>query len=247
MPDEEADGARLLVVEPDPLADLGQQGEAPLDVPRTAPLADVVEQERHLQQVVAHDPPQDLAFDLVAAGPRLQCVDPRHRAERVLVDGVLVIRLESNQPGDLQELGQERGQHLGPMHVAQRLGDVAGPLEQRSEDRTGARVGPQPDAERRHLAPGEQDQPVRRLQAHALREQEREQQPHRVLAEQVVRSGMELTMPADQAVRRGPQRRRRHVTPALRHQAVDLVEHPLQRLDHDPGMAVILPHQDLHR
>ncbi len=185
----------------------------------TAALGDVVEQHRDIERAARHD--------LVQQDGRERMVGLEHamfdlreqadRADRVLVDGVMMVHVELHLRDDAAEIGNEAAEHAGLVHPAQHDLGVAWRGQHVEEEGVGGRVLADVVGELRIARRGTHRQ---RMDFEPMLVGEREQleQPSRFLREKVVARDRQAPAVDDEAVElaRGAAQRRQPETPPAR-------------------------------
>ena len=123
-------------------------------------------------------------------GLQFALLDPRQqpdRADGVLIDGVVVVHVVLHLRDDPAEVGHEAPEHPGLVHPAQHRLGVALRGQHLEEQRVGARVAADTLVDEHAIARGLPHRQRVDLKAVGVGEVEQFDEPHRVLAEEVVR------------------------------------------------------------
>ncbi len=120
MPDQEVHDLGVFGRDPEALQHLVRHADAFDRVLLVAPLADVVEQQRQDEQLRPLQLRENAA-EAISRGARgrRQPLEVANRQERVLVDGVLVVEVADDAPGDRLEFREHLAEQPGIVHLRQ--------------------------------------------------------------------------------------------------------------------------------
>ena len=157
---------------------------AELAMVAAAPLGDVVEQHRDVERAARGDLPEQARWRADDRPSSSAALDPREqadRADRMLVDRIMMVHVELHLGDDAAEIGNEAAEHAGLVHPAQhRLGIArAGQhVEEQARWRADRRGPRRRSAWRRGRR---RASPAGGFRGRAVGEREHLDQPHRIL------------------------------------------------------------------
>ena len=188
--------ARVEAADPVPLTERGGVALAVLGVIRAAPLGDVVEQPRKMEQLRLRQGGEDVRAvrKLVTMVGPSEAAQVRHGAQQVLVHGIDVEEVELHEAGDPAELRQVAPEDPVGVHPPQRPGEAVRLAQDLQEQASAGEVAAELVVHQIQVAADLSD----RRRAHAaqlrmlLKQQERLQQCERVAPEHVAVHRLEL-------------------------------------------------------
>ena len=153
-----------------------------------APLGDIVQQHRDIQDAAVFEAGQDARCQRVI-GRQIAALDLAEQADgadRMFVHRVMVIHVKLHLPADLAEIGHEAAEHARLVHPAQHGFGVAPPGQHIEEGGVGAFGLARFGMDQRRVAADDAEGFGVDFQPLALRQGKDFHQPHRILAEPVV-------------------------------------------------------------
>ena len=239
-------------IEPQPRTDAQREFGAEHAMVAAAPLGDVVEQHRDIE----HAPRVDLVEDrgrqrMIVGEPSLLDVgEQSDRADRMFVDGIMMIHVELHLRDDAAEIGHEAAEHPRLVHPAQHRFGIARAGQHVEEQFVRAGVPAHPlRLDQLRIVPRLPHRLRVNLQPMLVGERENLDEPHRISLKEIVRRQREPAAVEDEAVElaRPPPQGRQEAPPARRHLLVEMREESAGDVADRLGMDEIELHEAFDR